>query len=77
MTALAQLAQQYPETSRAILKLITHPTDRQKLTALLGSCSCTNDLLACTCPVIYSAPKGSDYSGHTPKVALAIDPENT
>lgn len=77
MTALAQLAQQYPETSRAILKLITHPTDRQKLTALLGSCSCTNDLLTCTCPVIYSAPKGSDYSGHTPKIALAIDPENT
>ena len=77
MNALAQLTQQYPETSRAILKLITHPTDREKLTDLLGSCSCTNDLLTCTCPVVYSSPKLTHYSGHTPKVALAIDPENT
>jgi hypothetical protein len=67
MSTLTQLTEQHPETSRAILKLITHPTDRQKLRDLLGSCTCTNDSLICTsCPVIYTPPKGTDYSGHTP-----------
>lgn len=66
MNAITQLAQQHPQASRAILKLITHPLDRQKLTDLLGSCTCSNDFLGCTCPVTYSTPKAKDYSGHTP-----------
>jgi hypothetical protein len=62
-----QLARQYPTQAEAILTLFRVREDRQALTALLGSCTCTTETLGCTCPPEYTQPKPSDYTGHTPE----------
>lgn len=66
MNAL-QLARKYPIQAEAILSLFRLEEDKQALKALLGSCTCTGESLACTCPPEYSQPKPSDYTGHTPE----------
>lgn len=67
MKTVPELARQYPEAARQIIALISYTEDAQTLRALLGNCTCTNDLLACTCPPEYSSPKRASYSGHTPE----------
>jgi hypothetical protein len=67
MKTALQLARKYPTQSEAIINLIRLRGDRETLRDLLGSCTCTRNTLACTCPPEYSPAKQSDYSGHTPE----------
>jgi hypothetical protein len=67
MKTIQELSRQYPEAARQLLELFIYPKDRETLTALLGSCTCSNDLTNCTCPPEYSSPKRANYSGHTPQ----------
>lgn len=61
-----QLGRQYPNQAEAILKMFNTHSDAKALRDLLGTCSCTTDTLACTCPPEYTPPKLWDYSGHIP-----------
>jgi hypothetical protein len=62
-----QIARNYPVQAAAILSLIRLQEDKQTLKDLLGSCTCTRETLACTCPPEYSAAKLGDFTGHSPK----------
>jgi hypothetical protein len=62
-----QLARKYPQQAEAIFALFGHRADLLALRELLGTCTCTSDTLACTCPPEYSKPKATSYAGHTPE----------
>jgi hypothetical protein len=66
LTNALQLGRQYPNQAEAILKMFNTHSDAKALRDLLGTCYCTSDTLACTCPPEYSQPKPADYSGHIP-----------
>lgn len=71
---ISSLAKNYPQQAQAILTLFRSQTAADQLKDLLGSCTCNSpELLGCTCPPTYSAPKLLDYSGFTPEDVSGLE----